>query len=159
MTGEWESTLAGTFRRAAAPPRTPTFPPAPAGAGLVAPLTMEEADAGRIQHEHFERAWEDVLSVQNRLAAEGWPGAMVTVESTVPAPIRAMRSAIVAAQSVVEVTGPGEASSAGREAARRMAYSRDVTREEEQNAARLAEANARMLKAEGRWNATVAGAT
>jgi hypothetical protein len=156
MSGGWDATLAGTFRRAANPP-PPLLPPAPPGVGMVTPLTVEQADAGRISHEHFERAWEDVLSVQKRLASEGWPGAFVTVESTVPAPIRAMQNAIIANESVVEVTGPGEVSSAQRRAAERMAYSRDVTGEEARRAAMLAEANALMLKAEGRDRGTVAG--
>jgi hypothetical protein len=146
---EWDATPAGTFRRAAGAVPRQHWAPAPAGVGLVAPLTAEEAAAGRVAHEEFTRAWAPVLAEQTRLAAEGWPGAFVNIEHSTPAPLRAMQMSIIAAESVVEVTAPGEVSSAQRRAAERFDHVQ-MMGFEAARARELAEANARMLEAEGR---------
>jgi hypothetical protein len=117
---EWQSTLAGTFRRAAMPQRAPEFPPAPEGIGHIGPLTVAEVEARRADHEVFERAWSTVLATQRQIAAEGWPGVIVDVPDTRPAVLKAMDAAVVAAGAVVEVAGPGELLSTVRDARARF---------------------------------------
>jgi hypothetical protein len=71
-------------------------------------VTAAEAAANRPAHEMFERAWQSALATQKELAASGWPGMVVDLPGTRPAVLKAMDAAVVAAQSVVQVAGPGE---------------------------------------------------
>jgi hypothetical protein len=103
---EWESTPAGILRRAAGAVPEPAFPPPP-GAGLVAPTEPAELESRRVQHEEFTRAWAPVLATQHQLAAQGWPGRIIPVPDTRPAPLKALDMAVAAAKSMTEVTGPG----------------------------------------------------
>lgn len=123
---DWWQTPGGVVRRSVGAEHSTAHESA--AAGMVAPWDETDLEQRSVERRHFDDAWASSgIGLQRALVRRGWTGVWVDVPDTRPQVLKDMDRAALAAQSVVEATGPGEVSSAQVTARERFAPLRTVT--------------------------------